>query len=754
MDNAQEFRSHAFEDYCTATGIQLTYSVPYEHAQNGLAEAFIKKVQLITRPLLLHAHLPSDLWAHAVLHAAALLKLRPTLLNTQTPLEILSGRPPNISHIRVFGCQVWVPFPDPRRHTIGAHRQEGVYIGFDSPSIIRYLDPLTRTLYKARFANCRFIETTFPPISTPIPHPNLTFGAPETLTMNPDPPTSLGNTEVHKLLNLRALAESTPDGFSTQPRIIRNPLPGTGNTLPRKRPDPNPPTSQPPKQPKIHYTTESLDSTPDSDPTTLDQAMRRPDWPQWKTTIETEYASLRKHGVFAEIATDLEKPPIGHKLIFTRKLDSQGKVLRYKVRLVAQGFTQRPGIDYDQTYSPVMDTISFRYLLALAVQLQLKIYLLDVVTAYLHGNLDTKLHLIPPPDFLETIPKRQPGRFTGLRICKALYGLKQSGRAWYHHLCHFLISQGFVHNPTLPCIFTYTTHAGFAILAVYVDDLNILGTPELCRHAQELLTKHFDMKYLGQTSYCLGLQIHYVPNGGILLHQQTYVQKILKLFNMDQANPLAAPMIGRSKTNDDPYQPREEEEEIVDKPRYLTAVGALTYLTTHTRPDIAFATSILARHSQNPTQRHWNGVKHLLRYLRGTSDLGLYYHKTDKPEIQGFADSGFRTDMHAGKSQTGYIFLKCGAPISWKSTKQTVTATSTNHAELLAFHEAARETVWLRTMERILNQQCQLQIKDQPTTIYEDNSACVRQMAAGFIKADRTKHVSPHIFGFSQDLID
>lgn len=756
MDNAQEFRSHAFEDYCTATGITLTYSVPYEHAQNGLAEAFVKKIQLVARPLLLHAHLPSNLWGHAVLHAAALLRLRPTLLNTQTPYELLSGRPPDVSHIRVFGCQVWIPVPDPKRHTIGAHRQEGIYVGFDSPSIIRYLDPSTAALYKARFANCKFLEHKFPTLtltSPPTASP-LIFGAPETLTMNPDPPTSLANTEVTKLLNLKALAENTPDGFSTEPRIIRNPIPGTGNVLPRKRFDRNPSTSKPAKQPRTHYTTESLDSIPDSDPTTLNQAMNSPEWPHWKTAIETEYSSLRKHRVFGEISIDLDKQPIGHKLIFTRKLDSQGRVVRYKVRLVAQGFTQRPGIDYDQTYSPVMDIVSFRYLLALTVQFSLKIHLLDVVTAYLHGNLDTTLHLTPPPGFLKSIPHPKPGKFTGLRICKALYGLKQSGRAWYHHLCHFLISQGFTYNNTLPCIFTYSTESGFVILAVYVDDLNILGTPELCKYAREILTKNFDMKYLGHTTYCLGLQVHHVPDGGILLHQQAYVQKILKVFQMDQANPLAAPMIGRSKTNDDPYQPREEEEEIVDKSKYLTAVGAFTYLATHTRPDIAFATSILARHSQNPTLRHWNGVKHLLRYLRGTADLGLYYHKTDHPEIQGFADSGFRTDLNAGKSQTGYIFLKNGAPISWKSTKQTVTATSTNHAELLAFHEAARETVWLRTMERILNQQCKLKIADRPTIIYEDNSACVRQMSSGFIKADRTKHVSPHIFGFTQDLMD
>ena len=261
------------------------------------------------------------------------------------------------------------------------------------------------------------------------------------------------------------------------------------------------------------------------------------------------------------------------------------------------------------------------------------------------------------------------------------------------------------------------------------------------------------MKFLGPTTFCLGLQVHHVENEGILLHQEAYVNKVLKEFKMDKANPLAAPMIGRSKTNEDPYQPCEEEE-VVDKPRYLTAVGAFTYLTTHTRPDIAFATSMLARHSQNPTSRHWNGVKHLLRYLRGTSDLGLFYRKCDKPEITGYADSGFRTDVVAGKSQTGYIFLKNGAPISWKSTKQTVTATSTNHAELLAFHEAARECVWLRTMEQIIVDQCKIQFQDKPTVVFEDNAACIRQMSSGFIKADRTKHISPHIFTYSQDLIE
>ena len=158
---------------------------------------------------------------------------------------------------------------------------------------------------------------------------------------------------------------------------------------------------------------------------------------------------------------------------------------------------------------------------------------------------------------------------------------------------------------------------------------------------------------------------------------------------------------------------------------------------------IAFATNILAWHSQKPTARHWNGVKHLLRYPRGTEDLGLYYRRGTNGDITRYADFGFKIDEVTGKSQTGYIFIKNRAPISWKSSKQTVTATSTNHAELLAFHEACREVVWLRTMQGILAKQCKMNDQFKPTIIFEDNAACVTQMSTKFIKGDRVKHISP-----------
>ena len=163
-------------------------------------------------------------------------------------------------------------------------------------------------------------------------------------------------------------------------------------------------------------------------PTSLVEAQSRSNWPKWQATLKAKYASLRKHKVFGSTVIVLDNTPFGHKLIFTRKLDASGNIPIYKVCLVAQGFSQRPGVDFDQTYSPVMDTISFRFLLALTFQLSLHIYLLDVVTTYLHGVLDTKLFIVPPPGFLRDGPAAQPGKHTCLQIMKALYGFKQAGR--------------------------------------------------------------------------------------------------------------------------------------------------------------------------------------------------------------------------------------------------------------------------------------------------------------------------------------
>ena len=162
---------------------------------------------------------------------------------------------------------------------------------------------------------------------------------------------------------------------------------------------------------------------------------------------------------------------------------------------------------------------------------------------------------------------------------------------WYQHLREFLLHHQFSHDEALPYLFTLKTSLGFVVVAVYVDDLNLVDTPVTCQHAMDLLTTQFQMKLLGRTSFCLGLQIFHIPGRDIFLHQTTYTQKLLKCFGMDKSNPLFAPMTGCTKIADDPYRPCEEE--YYNKTCYLAAIGASLYLFTFIRPNISFATRYL-----------------------------------------------------------------------------------------------------------------------------------------------------------------
>ncbi|KAL0741566.1 hypothetical protein Bca4012_083079 [Brassica carinata] len=185
---------------------------------------------------------------------------------------------------------------------------------------------------------------------------------------------------------------------------------------------------------------------------------------------------------------------------------------------------------------------------------------------------------------------------------------------------------------------------------------------------------------------------------------------------------------------------------------YLSAIGAQMCLAGHTRPDISFAVNLLSRFRSYPTQRHWNGIKHILRYLQGMTDLSLLYTNHSKEDLVGFADAGYLSDPHHARSQTGYVFTYGGTAISWRSMKHTMAANSSNHAEILAIHETSLESVWLRSMTQHVRVICGMtKDRDPPTVLYEDNASCIAQLKDGYIKGDRTKHILPKFF-FTHEL--
>lgn len=185
---------------------------------------------------------------------------------------------------------------------------------------------------------------------------------------------------------------------------------------------------------------------------------------------------------------------------------------------------------------------------------------------------------------------------------------------WYNRLSDYLLRQGFLTNEISPCVFIKRSNSGCVIIAVYVDDLNIIGTPEEIKQTADYLKSEFEMKDLGTTKYCLGLQFEHTKNG-VFVYQSNHVEKVLKRFNMNKAYPVIIPMVVRSlDVEKNLFHHRSENEEILGhEVPYLSAIGALMYLATNTRPDIAFAVNVLARCSSAPTKRHWCGIKQVLR---------------------------------------------------------------------------------------------------------------------------------------------
>ncbi|KAL3675653.1 hypothetical protein R1sor_025601 [Riccia sorocarpa] len=844
LDNAGEFSSKLFESFCVANGIQVEYSTPHEHEQNGLAEAYIKQLQHVGRTLLMRCNLPAAMWGYAITHANDLMGYWPhSSLNYESPQQVTSGIVPSVRHFKTFGCTVYVPVSPPQRTKMGPQRQMGIYVGAVSRSIIKYLNELGQ-LFTARFDDCRFDEGTFPlvkgassellqiypdwPGNVPVPPTSSTTreelgergvilgpGMHREIVKAGTPamtePLKRGRGRPRKEIN--PLAMSQPKRQRGRPSELVPPMKETGDdtqiigesskAVPTKSvptevdvplmrqeptvigiPDLNHPAHVDDEQLKnaaneeivlcmcaddyviykpnggivwkrdqVKLDTQFAMAVAESihdheEPMSIAECKASADWPQWRVAIHSELKSLISKGVFrGPLSVPVSATLVDYRWVFVRKRGPDGKILRYKARLVARGFSQRPGFDFTTTYSPVMDLTTYRYLIAFSVQIACNIHVMDVVTAYLYGKLDTEIYMQVPVGI--SIPADLPR--PGLLLVQALYGLKQSGRMWYQRLTSFLLSTGFKTLEINPCIFFRRQGSDFVIVAIYVDDLNLIGTRRGIEDAKSCLSSTFEMKDLGQVTFCLGLQFSRIA-GGILVHQTQYLQKVLTKFSMIDCLPRNTPLEVRNlKLEQDIYGPRREGETILPaKYPYLAAIGSLMYAAMTTRPDIAFSVNLLARHSQEPTHRHWNGVKQIMRYLRGTMDVGLFYVPQEDSTMRGYADAGYLSDMTKGRSQTGFVFLKNGAAISWRSRKQTLAATSSTHAEMIALYEATRECVWIRRFTKQLYGELQLSQDEQPTPIFEDNAACRVQVKTRYIRSDTNKHLNPKFYFTSE----
>lgn len=440
---------------------------------------------------------------------------------------------------------------------------------------------------------------------------------------------------------------------------------------------------------------------------------------------------------------------IGSRFVLRRKAGLDAESTKCKARIVARGFAQRPGIDVDETFSPVARLSSIRLIVSTAVQRNMYLKQYDVTTAFLNGTLEEKVYL-EVPDYLEEVleyivakgQKDDPEAKKAkkmlqemhhgdkvLAVKKAIYGLRQAGRAWHTCLDRELRNFGMQPSNADTCVYLKGAGHDLLIVIVYVDDLIVAceNLTEITR-LSNYLERSFEMKSLGDLKHCLGIEFERTQDY-IKMHQSTYIQEILGRFSMMDCNPVSTPLnLDVKLTKSDPIEGSKK------KLPYRELVGSLQYLSVATRPDISHATSVLGQFNDSFGEIHWIAAKRVLRYLKGTANLGIIFRKGDDI-VKGYVDADWGGSVDDRRSYTGFSFICNESAISWDSRKQRTVALSSTEAEYMALCEASKEAIYIR---RFL---IDLDWNDQgPTVLYNDNMGA-QKLVLNPVYHARTKHI-------------
>ena len=650
-DNGGEFTSKQFQAHLKACGVCHELTIPKTPEQNGVAERLNCTLVETTRAMLLDADLPHKFWAEAVSTAAYLRNRSPTTATDVTPHEAWHGQKPRVQHLRVFGCTAYVHIPKDERGKLDSKTRKCSLLGYRSVQKgYRVFDHQNQKVLYSRNVKFDEQEVRSLPVEEPPQHPLTLDSADE------------------------AAEEDSGDECGTR----EEPLPAAEVEAPLRR-------STRERRPVNYYGFPQAHVAIHQETTTFEEAIGCEKKAKWSEAMNSEMESLKKNDVWDLTVLPPGKKAIGCKWVYKVKTNGDGSIERYKARLVARGFDQRFGSDYDETFCPVVRLESLRTLIALSTQRGLELHHVDVQTAF------------PLPE--EVYMKQPVGYEEGEKdlVCKlkkSLYGLKQSSRCWNTALDSHLRSMGFSQLQSDPCIYTTGGENAFYI-GVYVDDMILAGQDDaMMKSVKDKLSSKFDIQDMGKLSYFLGMSV--VQNREekkTWMGQPAYTEKLLTRMGMSDCRPVKTPMepgIHLVKAAED--------DEVLDQQSYQSLIGSLMYLATCTRPDIAFAVGTLARFSSKPNQVHWKAAKRVLRYLRGTTNFGIVFRGDDLAEPMAYSDADWAGDVGDRKSTSGYVFSIAGGPVSWRSRKQNTVALSTAEAEYVALSSAAQECVWIRRL--------------------------------------------------------
>jgi histone deacetylase 1/2 len=392
------------------------------------------------------------------------------------------------------------------------------------------------------------------------------------------------------------------------------------------------------------------------EPTTHHEALRIP---HWRDAMELEFNALLRNKTWHLVPPRPGLNVIDSKWVFKIKRHSDGYIERYKARLVAKGFKQRYGLDYEDTFSPVVKPTTIRLLLSLAVTNGWHLRQLDVQNAFLHGVLEEEVYMRQPPGFVDS---SQPYHLC--RMVIAMYGLKQAPRAWHARLGLALCDHGFTPSTADTSLFMLQRPEVTMYLLVYVDDIILVSSSSLAasRLVQDLCSE-FAVKDLGPLSYFLGIEVSIVKNG-LALMQKKYALDLLRRAGMLQCHSVLTPMTPTEKLNSTDGNLLSSEDATI----YRSIIGGLQYLL-HTRPDLSFAVNKVCQFLHAPCSTHWSAVKRILRYVHHTVSHGLHLRADSSSLLSAFSDADWAGSSDDRRSTGRYAIFYGPNLIAWSARK-------------------------------------------------------------------------------------
>lgn len=712
-DGAKEYVSHRFQGFCRERGVRHEVSAPYTPEDNGKSERIWSTIIGMTKCMLDRAGMDKSYWSYAMKAAFHVKNICIHSSHGKTPHEQFFSEKPDVSGIRVFGCKVYVFVEQRFRKKLDSTAVEGVFLGYD-PYCLAYLVGLPNDS-KAGFRilqtrNVKFDEEAFffAPMASGVSGGTLDFiGAPSQEEIGQEV------TETHDLPD--ESSESETEELEAPRRSGR--------------------VRRPPQWMEDYIDGEGFSSHVDTVIVPKNATIALAD-PKWKDAMTKEHESLMQNDVWELVELPKGRTAVGGMWTFAVKRGSSGEVLRYKARYVAKGYSQIYGQDYDETYSPTVKLSTVRCILACAAQEKCNVDQLDIKTAFLNAPIEEEVYVCQPVGFQEM---GSGGTTLYCKLKKSLYGLKQAGRNWYLTISDYLKLLGFKESIYDHCLFVNCMDQKRSYVCIWVDDLIYFSTdPEFSSTFRSQITQKFDISDQSKLSWFLGMKVDIDADGSISLSQKQYICDLLDKFGMSDCKALSSPGPEKvSLTKADCPEPESDEHRQMKENDYRSLVGSLNYLSNTTRPDLSFVSGALSSFLNNPGLAHWTFAKHVLRYLKGTSELKLTYRSdSDGIRLVGYSDADYGGHIDSRRSTSGYCFSvqKSSGVISWRSKLQTTVALSTAESELSAATAGAQEAAHLCGILGDLGWP-----QTPPMTLFCDNQAAIA-MSRNPIQHGKTKH--------------